>query len=114
MVKTKPTTYKTLKGLMKALGSRTVTGQTMADKQAVFADGRVYNFKVSESLENEFWTNIAKVIWKRPTERQVYMLKYAKSFALRRMIFDNDRYCYVAGQDYPSEIRTIQNYVNKM
>ncbi len=114
MRNTKPTTYKTLKGLMKATDTKVITAEMMASKHTRFADGWFYNFKITEELENEFWTECAKVVWKRPTERQINLLKYAKSWMLQRLMYDNGRYSYCAGQDYPGELRSIQNYINRM
>lgn len=114
MKKTKPTTYKTLKGLLKAMGETTLTAKQMAEKHARFADAWHYDFKVSEELENEFWKGIAEVVWKRPSARQINLLKYAKSWMLDRLYYSNGYYRYCAGQDYPSEIRSIQNCVNRM
>ena len=50
MRNTKPTTYKTLKGLMKATGARIITAEMIATKHTRFADGWWYNFKISEEL----------------------------------------------------------------
>lgn len=114
MKKTRSTTYKTLEGLRKQIQWGVLTGEHMSNKRATFTDGRAYNFKVTDEIEDEFWEKMAHVIWRRPSERQIARLPYAKSWMLQRMHYDhNGMFSYCAGQDYPGEIRTIQNYVNK-
>lgn len=114
MRKTRPTTYKTLDGLTRQIQWNTLTGEHMANMRATFANGWHYNFKVTQELEDQFWNGIAHVIWRRPSERQTSLLRHAKSWMLQRMMYSGGRFSYCAGQDYPSEIRTIQNYINKL
>lgn len=115
MKKTRPTTYKTLEGLRRQLTCETITGEQMANMRAHFNDGWHYKFKVTERVENEFWNGIAHVIWRKPSERQIRLLRYAETWMLRRMLYtSSNRFQYCAGQDYPYEIRSIQNYVNKL
>lgn len=114
MKRTRTTTYKTLDGLLRQLQWSTLTGENMADKRATFSNGWHYNFKVTQELEDAFWNGVAHVIWKRPSQNQIEKLRYAKSWMLRRMMYSKYGFEYCAGQDYPSEIRSIQNYINKM
>lgn len=113
MKRTRPRPYKTLKGLTAQLLYNHLTAEGMANKRAYFKDGWWYDFKISQEAEDEFWNGMAHVVWRRPSERQIRNLRYAKSWMLQRLMFSDGRYSYCAGQDYPAEIRTIQNYVNK-
>lgn len=114
MKRTRPTTYKTLDGLLRQLQWNILTAENMADKRATFADSRHYCFKVTQEIDDAFWNGIAHVIWKRPSQSQIEKLRYAKCWMLRRMMYSKYGFQYCAGQDYPSEIRSIQNYINKM
>jgi hypothetical protein len=109
------TKYKTLKGLLNAIGYPDyISGEAMANKRARFADGWWYNFRVTDEVENEFWSGMAHVVWKNPSKFQIRNLRYAKSWMLQRMMWKKHGFSYCAGQDYPSEIRTIQRYVNNL
>lgn len=115
MSKTRRSVYKTLQGLRKQMLWGVLTAENMANKRAAFTDSRYYDFKVTEEVEDEFWDGVAHVVWKHPSEHQICRLKDAKSWMLNRLHFESDgRFTYCAGQDYPGEIRMIQNYVNKL
>lgn len=115
MRKTKPTVYKTLKGLCSQLDHKEITADNMSEKRAKFKDGWFYNFKISDEAEHEFWSGLANVVWKNPKSWQIERLKYVKTWMLQRLTW-HPRYgfSYIAGQDYPYEIRAIQNCVNRM
>lgn len=114
MRKTKPTTYKTLDGLRKQLNRNILTAEQMSNKRAMFKDGKYYNFKVSKIAEDNFWNGIAHVIWRKPSERQIRLLYKASSWMLRNMFYESNGFHYYANQDYLHEVRSIQNYINKL
>lgn len=110
--------YKTLKGLLRALGDPDrkspwhpyIDVELMRKKKAYFPRTREYHkFILSEAAEDEFWLGIAKVVWSRNAKANMYNLRDCRYFGLmRRLWWNGNRYEYCAGQDYPSEIRTIQ------
>lgn len=112
--KSRPRPYKTLEGLRKQMQWGVLTGEEMVNGRATFVDGWHYNFKVTEEVEDEFWEKMAHVIWRRPSASQIRRLRYVKNWMLKRMHYSHTGFSYCAGQDYPYEIRAIQNCVNKM
>lgn len=114
MRKTRLKTYKTLKGLCSQLKRTEIDGDTMANKRGYFKDGWHYNFRISEEAENEFWTGLAHIVWKSPTDAQIRNLRKVDYWMLNRLTW-HPRYgfSYCSGQDYPSEIRMIRKCANK-
>lgn len=102
--------FKTLAGLMKAADLRYLTATQMRNKRLFFPKTRQYQpFKLSDEAENVFWLGIAKVVWERNFRANANNLRYCRRFSLMdRLWYDGNSYVYCAGQDYPSEIRTIQ------
>lgn len=108
--------YKTLKGLMKALRTRQWTVLDMNRGEAWFpSEGKTCKFELPATVVEDFYLGCAKKIWVRPKSWQVGCLKYVTQGIFRRLWYDEDgSYTYCAGQDYPSEIRCMQNIINKM
>lgn len=114
MRRTRKRIYKTLKGLCSQLEYNQIDGETMKYGRGYFKDGWHYDFRIEREAEDEFWYGLAKVVWKKPTDRQISCLRYAKDWMLRRLTWHPKYgFSYCAGQDYPGEIRSIQHCVNK-
>lgn len=106
--------FSTLKELLDALYYDTVSAEIISEKRACFKDGTSYeccNFEIPEASEQHFWKEIAKVIWSKPTEANINDLKSSKGWWLRCLTWNGERFEYVAGQDYPYEIRQIRKFV---
>ena len=71
----------------------------------------LFIIEIPEASEQHFWKEIAKVIWSKPTEANINDLKSSKGWWLRRLTWNGERFEYVAGQDYPYEIRQIRKFV---
>lgn len=108
--------YKTLAGLMKALRTRQWTVLDMNRGEAWFpSEGKTCKFELPIEVIEQFYWGCAKEVWVRPKEWQVNRLKDVTQGIFRRLWCDeNGRYTYCAGQDYPGEIRCMQNIINKM
>lgn len=106
--------FSTLQELLDALYYDTVSAEIISEKRACLKDGTSYeccNFEIPEASEQHFWKEIAKVIWSKPTEANINDLKSSKGWWLRRLTWNGERFEYVAGQDYPYEIRQIRKFV---
>lgn len=106
--------FSTLQELLEALYFDTVSAEIISEKRACFKDGSSYdygNYEIPEVSEQHFWKEIAKVIWNKPTEANINALKSSKGWWLRRLTWNGERFEYVAGQDYPYEIRKIRKLV---
>lgn len=106
--------FSTLQELLDALYYDTVSAEIISEKRACFKDGTSYeccNFEIPEASEQHFWKEIAKVIWSKPIEANINDLKSSKGWWLRRLTWNGERFEYVAGQDYPYEIRQIRKFV---
>lgn len=106
--------FSTLQELLDALYHDTVSAEIISEKRACFKDGASYeccNFEIPEASEQHFWKEIAKVLWNKPTEANINALKESKGWWLRRLTWNGERFEYVAGQDYPYEIRQIRKSV---
>ena len=106
--------FSTLQELLDALYYDTVSAEIISEKRACIKDGASYeccNFEIPEASEQHFWKEIAKVIWSKPTEANINDLKSSKGWWLRRLTWNGERFEYVAGQDYPYEIRQIRKFV---
>lgn len=107
--------YKTLKGLMKALGTRQLTVLDVNRGQGWFpTEEKTCKFDLPESVLAEFYLGCAMVVWRKPKDWQVRRLRYCNDGIMRRLWFNGKRYEYCAGQDYPGEIRFIQNKINHL
>lgn len=106
--------FSTLQELLDALYHDTVSAEIISEKRACFKDGASYDindYEIPEASEQHFWKEIAKVIWTKPTEANINALKSSKGWWLRRLTWNGERFEYVAGQDYPYEIRQIRKFV---
>lgn len=106
--------FSTLQELLEALYYDTVSAEIISEKRACFKDGASYsygNYEIPEVSEQHFWKEMAKVIWNKPTEANLKALKESKGWWLRRLTWNGERFEYVAGQDYPYEIRKIRKLV---
>lgn len=93
-----------------------ISAEMMSEKRACFKDGASYewtDFIVPTSSEEHFWKEMAKVVWNKPTAQNIADLRNSKGWWLNRLTWNGTRYSYDAGQDYPYEIRKIQNLVKK-
>lgn len=102
--------FKTLKGLQGQLGGGYLTAEMMKNRRAQFKDGWYHVFAISDEADDEFWEGLASVVWSRPTPQHVSNLRlYGRGWYMGRLWREKSgRYTYCAGQDYPSEIRSIQ------
>lgn len=106
--------FSTLKELLDALYHDTVSAEIISEKRACFKDGASYefcNFEIPEASEQHFWKEIANVLWNKPTEANINALKESKGWWLQLLTWNGERFEYVAGQDYPYEIRQIRKFV---
>lgn len=110
--------YKTLNGLLKAIGTNYIDVHTFSRGYAYFRSTyQSHKFVLSDEANDEYWSGIAHVIWRKPSDAQISNLErvarrnYMGLF--ERLWYDGRRFVYCAGQDYPSEIRCIQNFINK-
>lgn len=107
--------YKTLKGLMKATGKREWTALDMARGEAWFnSENKTCRFSLPVEVVEAFWEGLAKVVWRHPSERQIRLIRYYTDGIMRRLWWNGRYYEYCAGQDYPGEIRFIQNKINRL
>ena len=107
--------YKTLKGLMKATNHRTWSARDMARGEAWFpSENKTCAFELPSEVVDAFWEGLAKVVWKHPTARQIRMIRYYQAGIMDRLWWNGRYYEYCAGQDYPGEIRFIQNKINRL
>lgn len=107
--------YKTLKGLMKALNTHQLSVLDMNRGQAWFpSEEKTCKFELPEDVLHEFYSGCAKVVWRNPKDWQIQRLRHYNAGIMRRLWFNGERYEYCAGQDYPGEIRFIQNKINHL
>lgn len=117
----KARTYKTLNGLMRGAQRNTFTLYEMLDDKFYENWKR---FKVTDELRDQLLGMFASAIWERGASGKTWKLERIKNCGiLRRVMIDkrHDRKTgkiyyhayYCAGQDYPSEIRFIQQLANK-
>lgn len=71
-------------------------------------------FEFPEDVLHEFYSGCAKVVWRNPKDWQIQRLRHYNAGIMRRLWFNGERYEYCAGQDYPGEIRFIQNKINHL
>lgn len=110
----KTLTYKTIKGLVKALDKDVLTLADMLSERAYHPKHGWINFKLAESARAEFFKGITSVIWAKPTPERVERVASAIPCGLYgRLWYDvrYDKYEYCAGQDYTGEIRYIQRTI---
>lgn len=107
--------YKTLKGLMKALNTSQLSVLDMNRGQAWFrSEEKTCKFELPEKVREEFYMGCAKVVWRNPKDWQAQRLQHYNAGIMGRLWFNGKRYEYCAGQDYPGEIRFIQNKINHL
>lgn len=100
---------------MKATNQRVWSARQMARGEAWFpAEGRTCAFSLPSDVVETFWEGLAKVVWRKPSERQIIRIRYYNAGIMDRLWFNGSRYEYCAGQDYPGEIRFIQNQINRL
>lgn len=93
-----------------------ITAEMMSEKRACIKDGDSYehcDFEVPVASEEHFWKEMSKVLWSKPTAKNIEDLRNSNGWWLNRLSWNGERYSYDAGQDYPYEIRKIQNLVKK-
>lgn len=108
--------FSTLQELLEALFHDTLSAENMSEKRAAFKKGDLYehcDFEIPASSEDHFWKETAKLIWSKPTAKNIADLRTSKGWWLKRLTWNGERYDYCAGQDMPYEIRKIQNLVKK-
>lgn len=104
--------YKTLKGLLSQVGGRYFTFYD-------FHSGRFYHkkhgwvqYKLSDEAKEEAARKFAGVVWSKVNDDRVCQCRhyYGKMCGILERLWITKRGLakYCAGQDYPSEIRTIQ------
>ena len=100
---------------MKALGKQVLPVLDMNREEAWFpSEQKICRFSLSDEAQAEFYTGCAGVIWKKPKDWQVSRLQCYNAGIMGRLWFNGKRYEYCAGQDYPGEIRFIQNQIRKL
>lgn len=107
--------YKTLRGLMDALGTKALDLRTFnrgADYSPKFR--KYLKFSVSDEVAAEFYNGIASVLYKRPKAWQAERLKYYTDGIASRLWYNGKYFEYCAGQDYTAEIRFIQRKLNEI
>lgn len=108
--------YKTLEGLMRACGIREINLNQMREGRICHKTLGWINFTLDEGVKENFYRGIAGVLWSRVTDERIDFVRYADyKYILNRLVYNGEykRYEYGAGQDYPSEIRFIQNLLRK-
>ncbi len=108
--------FSNLEELREALFFNYLTAEMMSEKRACFKEGNSYNhydFEVPAASEDYFWKELAKKVWRKPSEQNISDLRNSQGWWLKLLSFDGERFEYTAGQDHPYEIRKIQNLVKK-
>ena len=108
--------YKTLEGLMRACGIREINLNQMREGRIHHKTLGWINFTLDEDVKENFYRGIAGVLWSRVTDERIGFVRYADyKYILNRLTYNGQykRYEYCAGQDYPGEIRFIQNLLRK-
>lgn len=109
MAKPQKKHYKTLKGLMSQIDNIYLSATEIAIKRVRLKDRWYHAFSISPEAEDEFWSGIAKVVWKNPSEANIDSLRHrGKGWYMDRLIYNGDYYRYIGGQDYEGEIKYIQ------
>ncbi len=106
-------TFNSLRELLDALFYSVIDAETMSTKRGCFKLPDGLYFEISEDAEDEFWKGAASIIWANPTEANILNLRRSSGWWMRRIIWNGSRYEYIAGQDYPNEIRAIKSLVRK-
>ena len=106
--------YKTLKGLMRATGTRQLTLNSVRNGKIYHKSLGFIRFTLDDSAKLEFIEGIAGVIWSKVTDDRLSQVANAGSYGIfNKLWYNGKRYEYCAGQDYPGEIRTIQHLMRK-
>lgn len=109
--------FSSLQELLDALYSGDyISAEMISEKRACFKDGASYthsDFEIPASSEDYFWKEIAKKIWRNPSEKNIADLRNSHGWWLKRLSWNGERFEYIAGQDYPHEIKMIQNLVKR-
>ena len=107
--------YKTLNGLFKAY--RNEYNYDYYLRGTCWIKGRNYKITMSDELRNKVLNLFASAIWERGAASKAWKLENVKSCGILRRVmiskYNGKFYAsYCAGQDYPSEIKFIQNWIN--
>jgi hypothetical protein len=108
--------YKTLEGMMRACGIREINLNQMREGRIHHKTLGWINFTLDEDVKEDFYRGIAGVLWSRVTDERIEFVRYSDyKYILNRLAYNGQykRYEYSAGQDYPGEIRFIQNLLRK-
>ena len=106
--------YKTLQGCLEQSRSRYLTLEEVRTRRFYHKTAGSVKFELSESAADEFYRGIAGVIWARPDEERVDMVRRCKPCGIMsRLWWNGCRYEYCAGQDYVGEIKTIQRIMRE-
>lgn len=109
--------FSSLEEMLEALYfSDYISAEMMSEKRACFKDGASYNhcdFELPASSEDYFWREIAKKIWRHPSEKNIADLRNSHGWWLKRLSWNGERFEYIAGQDHPYEIKMIQTLVKR-
>lgn len=107
--------YKTLKGLLRQLGGRYFTFYDLHSGRFYHKTRGWVRYELSDDGREEAARKFAGVLWSKVNDGRVSQCKnyYGKMCGIleRLWIEKSGRATYCAGQDYPSEIRTIQHLV---
>lgn len=112
--------YTTLSGFFKAIGKHQFNLNEFNARRTML-NGKYQSFKLSYELRDELLQLFASAIWERGAASKAWKLENVTPCGILRRVWIerrkngrkyeyNSTYC--AGQDYISEIRFIQNYVN--
>lgn len=108
--------YKTLEGLMRACGIKEINLNQMRESRIYHPKFGWIDFTLDDDVRDNFYRGIAEVVWSRVTDERLELVKYADyKYILNRLTYNRvyKRFGYCAGQDYPGEIRFIQNFLRK-
>jgi len=103
--------YKTLRGLLRAMESQQINLNQMRQKRIYHKSLGWINIIIEESVEREFYEGICGVVWSQVNEERIFYVSTAPYYGIfDRLCYDirYNKYEYIAGQDYRSEIRCIQ------
>lgn len=105
--------YKTLKGLLRQLGSRYYTFYDLHSGRFYHKTKGWVRYNLSEEGREQAARKFAGVVWSKVNADRIDQCKnyHGKMCGIleRLWIYKDGRATYCAGQDYPSEIRTLQH-----
>lgn len=107
--------YKTLKGLISQAAYNTISLNELNSNRIYLKNRGFCNFELNEEEKEKAYKIIAKAIYSKNPYSHIYHISTARNYGIFDRLRINKRLLgeYIAGQDYISEIRTIQSLIRK-